>query len=66
MITFFTNYFVGFSSIYATIYFPSIHNIPDVNDYDILFEPIVTQLSLGNIKEIFMQNAAEQLGVNSI
>lgn len=45
-LTFFTNTMVGYASIYAKIYIPSLQNIPDRSDYDFLFDPLKTQIKL--------------------
>lgn len=37
LLTFFTNLIVGYASVYANVYVPSMQNIPDKQDYQILF-----------------------------
>lgn len=46
MFTFFTNTKIGYANIYAKIYIPSLQNIPDKQDYEILFEPLRTQIKM--------------------
>ena len=57
---------VGYAQIYAKVYLPSLQNIPDKDDYDILFDPLKTQVSLVQIRDIFMQSIAWLVDVTSV
>ena len=49
---------VGYAQVYGKVYLPSLQNIPDKEDYDLLFDPLKTQVSLVEIRDLFMRNVA--------
>jgi hypothetical protein len=57
---------VGYAQVYAKVYLPSLQNIPDREDYDMLFDPLKTQVSLLKIRDLFMQNIAWMVDASSI
>lgn len=57
---------VGYAEVYGKVYLPSLQNIPDQQDYDLVFEPVKTQISLIEVRDIFMQNIAWLVDVQNI
>jgi hypothetical protein len=66
ILTFFSNMIVGYGQIYAKLYLPSLQNLPDKDDYDILFDPLKTQITLLQLRDIFMQSIAWLVDVSNV